>query len=132
MSRLPRSLEHLKTAFAAEAASAARFRAYATRAEEDRMPALAGHWRELAGDKDRLAAELLAAAGQTPDAAGAVREALAEERYENDVLYPRMIGEVDEATAATLGRAVAEQRDHAERLDALRLELQASRGDVTA
>jgi rubrerythrin len=131
VSRLPRSLEHLKTAFAAEASSAARFRAYAARAEEDQMPVLAGHWRELASDKDRLAAELLDAAGQTPDAAGAVREALAEERYENDVLYSRMIGEVDEATAAALGRVVAEQRDHAERLDVLRRELQASRGDVT-
>ena len=132
MSRLPRSLEHLKTAFAAEAASAARFRAYAARAESDEMPALAEHWRSLAGDKDRLAAELLAAAGQTPDAAGAVREALAEERYENDVLYPRMIGEVDEATASTLERTVAEQRDHVGRLEALRRELQASRGDVSA
>lgn len=130
MSRLPRSLEHLKTAFAAEASSAARFRAYATRAEQEGMPALAGHWRGLASDKDRLAAELLAAAGQTPDAAGAVREALADERYENDVLYPRMIGEVDEATAAALGRTVDEQRAHAERLETLRRELQAARGDV--
>ena len=132
MSRLPRSQEHLKTAFAAEAASAARFRAYATRAEGEEMPALAEHWRRLAGDKDRLAGELLEAAGQTPDAAGAVREALAEERYENDVLYPRMIGEVDEATATTLERTVSEQRDHAEQLEALRRQLQASRGDIGA
>ena len=130
MSRLPRSQEHLKTAFAAEAASAARFRAYAERAEGEEMPALAEHWRRFAGDKDRLAGELLEAAGQMPDAAGAVREALAEERYENDVLYPRMIGEVDEATATTLERTVSEQRDHAEQLEALRRELQASRGDI--
>ena len=132
MSRLPRSLEHLKTAFAATAASAARFRAYAARAERDEMPVLAERWRRLAGDKDRLAAELLAAAGQTPDAAGAVREALADERYENDVLYPRMIGEVDEETASTLERAVSEQRDHVARLEALRRELQGSRGDLSA
>jgi len=130
VSRLPRSQEHLKTAFAAEAASAARFRAYAARAEGEEMPALAEHWRRFAGDKDRLAGELLEAAGQMPDAAGAVREALAEERYENDVLYPRMIGEVDEATATTLERTVSEQRDHAEQLEALRRELQASRGDI--
>lgn len=130
MSRLPRAKEHLKTAFAAEAVSAARFRAYAARAEGEKMPALAEQWRRLAGDKDRLAGELLAAAGQTPDAAGAVREALAEERYENDVLYPRMIAEVDEATATTLEQTVAEQRDHVDRLEALRRELQASRGDI--
>ena len=130
MSRLPRSQEHLKTAFAAEAASAARFRAYAARAEGEQMPVLAEQWRRLAGDKDRLAGELLAAAGQTPDAGVAVREALAEEHYENDVLYPRMIGEVDEATAATLERAVSEQREHVDRLEALRLDLQGSRGDI--
>ena len=130
MSRLPRSLEHLKTAFAAEAASAARFRAYGARAEADEMPALAERWRRLAAEKDRLAADLLAAAGQTPDATGAVREALGEERYENGVLYPRMIAEVDQATAATLERTVAEQRDHIDRLEALRRDLQASRGDI--
>ena len=130
MSRLPRSQEHLKTAFIAEAASAARFRAYAAHAEAEERPVLAEHWRELAGDKDRLAGELLAAAGQAPDAAGAVREALAEERYENDVLYPRMIGEVDEATAAALEHTVSEQRGHADRLESLRRELQASRGDI--
>ncbi len=73
---------------------------------------------------------MLEAAGQTRDAAGAVREALAEERYENDVLYPRMIGEVDEETAAALERTVSEQRDHVERLEALRRELQAARGDI--
>ena len=130
VSRVPRSQEHLKTAFAAEAASAARFRAYAARAEGEQMPVLAEHWRRLAGAKDRLAGELLAAAGQTPDAAGAVREALAEERYENDVLYPRMIGEVHEEAAAALERTVGEQRQHIDRLETLRRELQASRGDL--
>ena len=133
MSRLPRSQEHLKTAFAAEAASAARFRSYARRAEREEMPVLAEHWLRLAGDKDRLAADLLEATGQSPDAAGAIREALAEEQYENEVLYPRMIGEVGEtAAAATLERTVAAQRDHIERLTALRHELQAARGDVEA
>ena len=130
MSRLPRSQEHLKTAFIAEAASAARFRAYAARAETEEMPSLAEAWRRLASDKDRLAADLLAAAGQAPDAAVAVREALAEEQYENDVLYPRMIGEVDEATASILERTVSEQREHVDRLELLRSELQASRSDI--
>lgn len=130
MSRLPRSQEHLKTAFLAEAASAARFRAYAGSAEGDEMPSLARHWRSLADEKDRLAATLLEAAGQARDAAGAVREALTEERYENEVLYPRMIGEVDPATAQALERTVAKQRDHIDRLEALRLEVQSSRGDI--
>ena len=59
-----------------------------------------------------------------------MREALAEERYENDVLYPRMIGEVDEETATALERTVDEQRQHIDRLENLRRELQASRGDL--
>jgi rubrerythrin len=130
VSRLPRSQEHLKTAFTAEAASAARFRAYAVSAERDEKPALAERWRRLAGDKDRLAGELLEAAGKGLDAAGAGREAIAEERYENEVLYARMIGEVDEETAARLEWAVEEQRDHLSQLEALRRELQAARGDV--
>ncbi len=130
MSRLPRSQEHLKTAFSAEAASAARFRAQAARAERDGMPALAEAWLELAGAKDRLAMELLEAAGKAADPATAVRDAIAEERYENDVLYPRMIGEVDEETAGRLEQTVAEQRQHLARLEALRRELQAARGDL--
>ncbi len=130
MSRLPRSQEHLKTAFTAEAASAARFRTYAERAEREELPALAEQWRRLASDKDRLAASLLEAAGQSPDPAGAIREALAEEQYENEVLYPRMIGEVGEATALALQATVSAQSDHIERLTALRRELQAARGDV--
>ena len=66
MSRLPRSQEHLKTAFIAEAASAARFRAYAAHAEAEEKPALAEHWRELAGDKDRLAGALLVGPARPP------------------------------------------------------------------
>ena len=130
MSRLPRSQEHLKTAFAAEAASAARFRAYATRAEGEEMPALAEHWRRLAGDKDRLAGELLEAAGQTPDAAGAVREALAEERYENDVLYPRLIRLGGDDVRATLSEVAGRQKKHLLRLESLRSALAQARDDV--
>lgn len=130
MSRLPRSLEHLKTAFNAEAASAARFRGHAARAELDGMPRLAERWQRLADAKDRLAAELLAAAGQAAEPAAAVRDAIAEERYENDVLYPRMAVEVDEATAARLEQTIAEQREHLAELEALRREIQASRGDL--
>ena len=130
MSRLPRSQEHLKTAFIAEAASAARFRAYAAHAEAEEMPSLANEWRRLAGDKDRLAGELLAAAGQAPDPGGAVREALAEERYENDVLYPKMIREVDEEAARVLSSVVEDQARHLERLGRLRRAVQSASGDI--
>ncbi|HXO43173.1 MAG TPA: hypothetical protein VN999_17115, partial [Thermoanaerobaculia bacterium] len=64
MSRIPRFQEHLKTGFTAEAVSAARYRAYAARAEEDGMPRLAARWRRLAAAKDRLAVHLLVAAEQ--------------------------------------------------------------------
>ena len=64
MSRIPRYQEHLKTGFTAEAASAARYRAYAGRAERDGLPNLARHWRALAEEKDRLAIEMLEAAEQ--------------------------------------------------------------------
>jgi hypothetical protein len=61
-----------------------------------------------------------------------VRDAIAEERYENDVLYPRMLGEVDEATASRLERTVTAQREHLAELEELRREIQASRGDLEA
>ena len=64
MSRIPRYQEHLKTGFTAEAASAARCRAYAGRAERDGLPNLARHWRALAEEKDRLAIDLLEASEQ--------------------------------------------------------------------
>ncbi len=130
MSRVPRSQEHLKTAFTAEAASAARFRARAEQAERQGLALLAGRWRQLAAAKDELAIRLLDAAGAGADAAAAVRDALAEERYENEVLYPRMIGEVDEETAELLAAVVGVQQGHAAELEELRREVQAARGDL--
>ncbi|HYN20555.1 MAG TPA: hypothetical protein VE078_06320, partial [Thermoanaerobaculia bacterium] len=88
MSRIPRFQEHLKTAFTAEAASAARCRAYAVRAERDGLPNLARHWRSMAEEKDRLAIELLVASEQVHGADADLGNAIAEERYENDALYP--------------------------------------------
>ncbi len=130
MSRLPRSLEHLKTAFNAEAASAARFRFFADRAEDEGLPALAGRWRKLAAAKDELAAGLLAAAGKAAAPAQAVRDAIGEESYENEVLYPRMISEVEEEVAARLQETVARQEEHLTELRSLRRELQAATGDL--
>lgn len=130
MSRIPRSQEHLKTGFTAEAVSAARFRAFATRAERDGLPNLARHWRELAATKDELAVAELEAAGGVRGAATDLEAAISDERYENEVLYPKMIREVDDSTARVLRSVVERQQDHLERLEALRVRHQAARGDV--
>ena len=130
MSRLPRHLEHLKTGFTAEAVAAARLRAYAGRAERDGLPNLARHWLALAEAKDALALAQLEAAGQVRGAEVDLGAAVAEESYENEVLYPKMIGEADEETARVFQEVVKAQREHLERLERLRADYQASRGDV--
>jgi rubrerythrin len=130
LSRLPRFQEHLKTGFTAEAASAARFRAYAQTAEDEEMPNLARRWREMAAAKDALAIRLLKAAGQIKGAELSIANALAEEEYENEVLYPKMIRDVDEETAEVLRTVVEDQEAHITRLQQLRGEVQAATGDV--
>ncbi len=130
MSRVPRSLEHLKTGFASEAASAAHYRAYAARAQREGMPNLARRWGELAAAKDELAILQLEAAGQVRDEKSSLADALAEERFENDVLYPKMIRDADEAAAETFRKVVSAQKDHAGRLAELRDALAGSRGDL--
>ena len=132
MSRIPRSQEHLKAAFTAEAASAARFRAYAARAERDEHPNLARRWQALAAAKDALAVALLEAAGQVRGLGADISDALSEERYENDILYPKMTRELDAGTAAELRQLMTAQREHLRQLEALRDELIAARGDVAA
>lgn len=130
MSRLPRFLEHLKTGFTAEAVSAAYFRAYAEQAERAGKPKLAARWRELAAEKDRLATIQLEAAGKVYDESTALREALAEEKYENDVLYPRMMRDVDEETAEIFRQVVAAQQQQTAALEQLQEALQAASGDI--
>jgi len=134
MSRLPRHLEHLRTAFTAEAASAASYRAYAEQAEGERKPNLARRWRALAEEKDRLAGELFHAAGRVETELANLRDAIAEERYENEVLYPRLIEDMEDlaqpAEAALLRQVVATQQRHLGEIDALRRELTASTADV--
>ena len=131
MSRIPRFQEHLKTAFAAEAASAARSRAYAARAERDGLPNLARHWLRLAAEKDRLAIDLLDAAGQVQTLEADLGNAISEERYENDALYPKMIRDVDQETADVFLKVVAAQKDHLRRLESLREDANAAQGDVS-
>lgn len=131
MSRVPRAKEHLKTGFTAEAEAAATFRAFAADAERDGHPNLARRWRQLAEAKDELAIRLLEVAGQVDGGMTDVKSALSGERYENDILYPKMVREVDEATAEVLLEIVARQKDHLEELLELRRQLNASRGDVS-
>lgn len=130
MSRIPRYQEHLKTAFTAEAASAARCRAYAARAEREGLPNLARHWLRLAAEKDRLAVELLDAAGQLKTLDADLGNAISEERYENDALYPRMIRDVDEHTANVFLKVVTAQKEHLRQLESLREAVNAAQGDV--
>ena len=130
MSRIPRHQEHLKTGFTAEAVSAARFRAYASHAEAKGLPNLAENWRRLASEKDRLAALQLAAAGQIRGDDADLGSAIQDERYENDVLYPKMLREVDGEAAETLLAVIAAQKEHLRRLDDLRSRYQAAKGDV--
>lgn len=131
MSRIPRHQEHLKAAFAAEAVSAARFRAYAVRAAKDGLNNLASRLERLAVEKDRLAIELLTAADQVRGSDADLGHAIAEERYENDILYPKMIRDVDQETADVFLKVVAAQKDHLRRLEGLRGEVNAAQGDVS-
>jgi len=135
MSRLPRHLEHLRTGFTAEAASAASFRAYAEYAEAAGKPNLGSRWRALAEAKDRLAIELLRAAAQVENEVANLRDAIATEQYENEVLYPRLIADMDDLghpdEAALLRRLVETQKRHQADLDDLRRELTASTRDVS-
>ena len=130
MSRVPRSLEHLKTGFTAEAVSAARCRAHAARAERAGLTNLAAAWLELASAKDGLAIRQLEAAGQVRDDKIAVADALAEDRFENDVLYPKMIRDVDGEAADVFKEVVAAQQQHVAKLRELRSALQAASGDI--
>lgn len=130
MSRIPRHFEHLKTGFTAEAVSAAKFRAYARHAERNGLVKLAGHWRELAAMKDELAVTQLEAAGQIAGEAEDLGAALQDERYENDILYPKLIQGTDHAaTRAVFEKVLAAQQRHLARLVALRDAFNLSRSE---
>jgi rubrerythrin len=132
LSRLPRAQEFLKTGFNAEAASAARLRAVAQRAEAESRPKLAQAVRELAAEKDALAIFQLEASGQLREPDASLVAALAEEHYENEALYPRMAQEVDPETAAVFSNVVAKQTEHARKLESLVDQLSRSSGDLTS
>lgn len=136
MSRLPRHQEHLKTGFTAEAVSAATYRAFARQAAAADKPNLERRWRELAEEKDRLAVRLLEEAGEVRGEERNLGDAIAEEQYENEVLYPRLVGDVEHLGREEAARAFLEvveaQRRHLDQLKALRHELTAARSDVAA
>lgn len=131
MSRIPRIQEHLKTGFTSEAVSAAKFRAYASRARRDGLTNLAAHWEALAQDKDELARLQLEAAGKIRGGVTDVSAEIAEERYENEVLYPKLIQSAgSEHVVGVFQEVIEAQKDHLRRLDALRRALGAAEGDV--
>lgn len=130
VSRVPRFREHLKTGFMAEAASAASYRAYAARAADSGRPNLARRWLEIAAEKDTLAILQLEATETLGSAATCLRSAIAEESYENDVLYPKMIRDLEGEPARVLQKVVEAQQQHLEHLERLQASLQSSEGDV--
>ena len=131
MSRLPRAQENLKAGFTAEAASAARYRAYARRAQRDGLPNLSAQWSELAAQKDELAMLQLEAADKVRGGQLDLESELAEERYENEVLYPKLIALSPEA-ADTFQQVIRQQTDHLHRMESLREALTASPSDAPA
>jgi rubrerythrin len=131
VSRIPRSLEYLKTGFTAEAVSAARFRAYADQAAQDGRPNLSRRWLRLAAGKDALAVKLLGEAGQVRGEAADLTSAIEEERYENDVLYPKIVRDVDQATSDVILQVLEAQKGHLRELEELRRALTSATGDVT-
>jgi rubrerythrin len=134
VSRLPRHQEHLKTGFTAEAVSAAMYRAFARQAAAAEKPNLERRWLELAEEKDRLAVHLLEEAGKVRAEERNLGDAIAEEQYEIEVLYPRLVGDVEHLGREEAARAFLEvveaQREHLDQLLALRRELTTARGDV--
>lgn len=133
MSRIPRIQEHLKTGFTSEAVSAAKFRAYAARARRDGHPHLAEHWEGLARQKDELARLQLEAAGKIRGGLTDVGAEIAEERYENEVLYPKLIQSAgSDEVVGVFQQVIEAQKEHQRRLEELRRALTASEGDVAA
>jgi rubrerythrin len=131
VSRIPRFQENLKTGFTAEAVSAARYRAFARKAEQDGHPHLAQRWLRLAAAKDQLAIDLLVAAEQVWGEDRDLGLAISEERYENDVLYPKIVLDDDSGRLKAIFTPVLEtQNQHLKDLEALRIELNGSNGDV--
>lgn len=131
MSRLPRHLEHLKTGFTAEAVSAASFRAYAQKAEAEGLENLAQEWRSLAAEKDQMAIDQLSAAGRIQDELRNIIEAITADRFENDVLYPKLIRDSKGEERDIFQKIVKNQEDHLDRMESLRVSLSSSEGDVS-
>jgi hypothetical protein len=98
----------------------------------DGLPNLAAAWRRLAADKDVLAARLLEAAGRVRGEAKDLASELSDVRYEIDVLFPKMISQVDGDAAEVLQATLDAHQGQLDSLETLRRDLAAARGDVTA
>ena len=103
MSRPSRQREIGLAAFQAEAAAAARYRRLAASARRRDRSRLAERWEELAARRDALAVRLLEAFEPVGSAAEGALAALAEERYEVEVLLPRLLEEWSNLAGAEEG-----------------------------
>jgi len=110
------------------------FRAFAEQADGEGRANLADRWRRLAEAKDRLAIDQLQVAGRVRSDADNLRDAIAEEQFENEVLYPRLIDDLrhlgQPEEVELMQRVVEAQSGHLSTLDSLRKELAGSSGDV--
>lgn len=132
MPRVPRAVKQLRAGFAAEAGAAARFRAYADRADAEALPNLARHWRRLARAKDELASSFLAATDPLQGGLADLEQAIIEERRKSESFYPEMASSLDEVRRSTVDEVLADQRQHLAWMEALHGALTVARGDVEA
>lgn len=130
MSRLTRSWEHLKAGFQAEAAAVARLEALARRAEREGKPVLAKALSGLADEKAELAGKLLEALGRSQDWGPELETLAAEERYELEVLYPKMSGDLDGPLRELVESVRERHRDHLARLEGWASQLLEGRTDL--
>lgn len=124
--------KQLVAGFTAEAKAAASYRAYARRAESDGLPNLARHWLSLAMAKDQLAIDQLEAISLVRGGKEDLESAIADQRKENEVFYPKMMTVLDDDLRPLIEKNIESQRQHIAWMEALLGALAAARGDVEA
>ncbi len=130
MSRLTRSWEHLKTGFQAEAASAARLKTLARKAERESKPRLARALERLGEEKVEVAGQLLKALDRDQNWLEALEALAAEERYELEVLYPKLLADLGSEARELIEGVQARHRDHLALLEKWFGQLLESRDDL--
>lgn len=130
MSRLTRSWEHLKTGFQAEAASAARLKALSKKAEAEGKKGLAAALAKLSEEKAELAAQLLEPLDRQHGWEESLQALLAEERFEFEVLYPKMLGDLDSGLQEIVERVRAQHQLHLQQIEKWSEQLLEHRDDL--